>query len=184
MDSTAVAEIIKDIKGPVYFPANYLFLIIIAAVIILAALVFSIIFFLKRNLKRQSGPSSVSFRPADQIAYQALENLKAKNLPRFGKIKEYYIELSDIVRHYMENRFSLPAPEMTTEEFLYSLRESKSLKGSHKNLLKQFLNHCDMVKFAKYGPTEQEMDDSFNSAKKLVDETRCVDEQMEKVSVK
>ena len=135
-------------------------------------------------MKKKTESSFIPREAADKIAYQALERLKAKDLPRFGKIKEYYIELSDIVRRYMENRFSFRAPEMTTEEFLYFLRESDRLKGAHKNLLKQFLNHCDLVKFAKYGPTGQEIDGSFNFAKKLVDETKDIAEQTEKVRLK
>ena len=184
MDSTTLAEGIKDIKGPVSFPANHFFLIIIAAIASLAALIFLITFFLKRYLKKKTESPFIPREPADQIAYQALAGLKAKDLPRFGKIKEYYIELSDIVRRYMENRFSFRAPEMTTEEFLYFLRESDSLNGAHKNSLKQFLNHCDLVKFAKYGPTGHEIDDSFNFAKKLVDETKPVAEQREKATLK
>lgn len=183
MDSTTLAEGLKDIKGPVSFPTNHFFLTVIV-VVCLAALIFLIIFFLKRYLNKKTELSSIPREPADQIAYQALKRLKAKDLPRFGKIKEYYIELSDIVRRYMENRFSFRAPEMTTEEFLYFLRGSDRLEGAHKNLLKQFLNHCDLVKFARYGPTRGEIDDSFNFAKKLVDETKDIAEQTEKVRLK
>lgn len=184
MASITLAEGIKDIKGPVSFPANHFFLIITLIVASLAALIFLATFFLKRYLKKKKDLPSIPREAADKIAYQALDRLKAKDLPRFGKIKEYYIELSDIVRRYMENRFSFRAPEMTTEEFLYFLRESDRLNGAHKNLLKQFLNHCDLVKFARYGPTEQEIDDSFNFAKKLIDETKAVAEKRKEARLK
>lgn len=170
-------EDIKDIKPPVYFTRDYFFLILIASIIILVALGFLIAHFLKKNLRKKSELSIVPPRPAHEIAHEALNALKAKNLPQLGRIKEYYSELSDIVRHYLEDRFSIRAPEMTTEEFLYSLRESDDLAGAHKNLLKQFLNHCDLVKFAKYGPTHEEIDHSFNAAERLVDETKAVEEQ-------
>jgi len=165
-------EDIKDIKGPIYFPADYFLLTVILAVITVVILVFMIRFFLKRKKGKGSEAFSEPLKPAHQIAYEALEALKAKNLPQLEKVKQYYSELSDIARHYLENRFTVRAPEMTTEEFLYSLRESNDLTGAHKNLLKQFLNHCDLVKFAKYGPTQDEIEDSFASAKNLVDETR------------
>jgi len=184
MDPTTLAEGLRDIKGPVSFPTNHFFLTCVLAIACLAALIFLIIFFLKKYLKRKAQSPAIPIEPADKIAYKALERLKAKDLPRFGKIKEYYIELSDIVRRYMENRFSFRAPEMTTEEFLYFLRESDSLSGAHKNSLKQFLNHCDLVKFAKYGPTGHEIDDSFNFATKLVDETKLVAEKEKKVTLK
>ena len=87
-------------------------------------------------------------------------------------IKEIYIELSDIVRHYLENRFILRAPEMTTEEFLDKLKDTDMLSYDQKILLKDFLFHCDLVKFARYGPTEKEIDSSFKSAENLVDQTK------------
>ncbi len=176
-------EDIKDIKGPIYFPADYFFLIVILVIVALTALGFLIAYFFKKRAKRGIKAYAVPPRPAHEVAYEALNALKAKSLPQSGKIKEYYSELSDIIRHYLENRFDLRAPEMTTEEFLYSLRGSNDLTGSHKNLLKQFLNHCDLVKFARYGPTQDEIDDSFSAAEKLVDETRRAEEEVEKVTV-
>jgi len=81
-------------------------------------------------------------------------------------------EISDIIRHYLENRFLLKAPEMTTEEFLFYVRDYSQLIKEHKTLLKEFLLTCDLVKFAKYVPLFEEMDAIFVSAKKLVDETK------------
>lgn len=117
-------------------------------------------------------------KPPHVVAFEELQRLKAMNLPDKGEVKEYYIRLSDIVRHYLEERFSLRAPEMTTEEFLDSVRDSEDLAESHRKLLRDFLSHCDMVKFAKYGPTPLEMLDSFKSAWKLVDETKPAREEV------
>ena len=89
-----------------------------------------------------------------------------------GKVQDFYVELSNIVRHYIENRFQLKAPEMTTEEFLLTLKESTVLNSEQKSLVKDFLSHCDMVKFAKYFPQKDEIDSSYESAKNLVDQTR------------
>ena len=82
------------------------------------------------------------------------------------------VELSDIVRRYLENRFNLRAPEMTTEEFLNGVKDNKALSYEHKSLLREFLLHCDLVKFAKYEPPEKEADLSFKSAKELIDQTK------------
>lgn len=170
-------EDIKDIRPPVYFSREYFFLLVIAAIVVLVGMGLLISYFLKKRARKKQTPGSLPPRPAHEIAYEALNALKAKNLPQIGKIKQYYSELSDITRQYLEDRFSIKAPEMTTEEFLYSLRESNDLAGAHKNLLKQFLNHCDLVKFAKYGPTQGEMDNSFAAAQRLVDETKLVERQ-------
>ena len=65
-------------------------------------------------------------------------------------------------------------PERTTEEFLLEMTVTGKLSGVHKELVGNFLEHCDMVKFAAYGPDSREIESSFNSAKKLVDETKVV----------
>ncbi|MFH1856515.1 MAG: hypothetical protein ABH836_04725 [Candidatus Omnitrophota bacterium] len=172
------ADEIKDIKPPVYFKPNYILLIILVSLIFAALVIFLIIFFI-RKIRKGKEQILIRIRPAHEKAYEALEKLRQKNLPAQGRVKEYYFELSYIVRTYMEERFHIRAPEMTTEEFLFSLKSSSLLSGSHKNLLKEFLNLCDIVKFAKYGPTEQEMENSFSAANKLVDETKKVEEDQE-----
>ena len=106
-------------------------------------------------------------KPSWVIADERLEELKNLNLPSSGKNKEYYTLLSDIVRRFIEARFSLRAPEMTTQEFLGYI-SSRHLNSEHNELLQGFLNSCDMVKFAKYGPSLKETATSFDMAKKLI----------------
>lgn len=169
----AVEKGLKDIKPPQDFPVNYLLLKILGGVIV-ALLVFFLIKYLRQRFAR--GPAAAVSPPqsAYTVAMEALAALRAKGLWAEGRVKELYVELSDIVRRYLESRFSVRAPEMTTEEFLYSLRESGELSGARKNLLKEFLQHCDLVKFAKYGPTEQEAEESFTAAERLVRETAAL----------
>ncbi len=62
------------------------------------------------------------FRPAHELAYARLRALVAENLVEQGKIPEFYERISGILRHYIEDRFDLHAPERTTEEFLEELR--------------------------------------------------------------
>lgn len=179
--SSAFADDLKDIKPPVYFQASLFFPISLGIIILLVGLLFWAVIRKKRKKqKKRSAPA----RPADQIAYEALELLKAKGLPLLGEIKQYYFELSDIVRRYIENRFNIKAPEMTTDEFLASLKNAEGLLGRHKNLLKEFLCLSDIVKFAKYGPTQKEINGSFAVAKKLVDETKIIEQESKGVSAK
>jgi hypothetical protein len=160
---------IRDIKGPISLNDHlYLYGIAILALIIIIALVIFII--LKR--KRGDKESPIPAPPAHLVAYEALSALKRKDHFKTGKIREYYFELSNILRHYMENRFNLRAPEMTTDEFLTALKSSSSLSAEQKGLVREFLSHCDMVKFAKYLPADTEAETSYESAKRLVDETR------------
>ncbi len=61
---------------------------------------------------------------------------------------------------------------MTTEEFLISARDAVELISEHKNLLKEFLLCCDLVKFAKYAPSVDEVNSIFDSAKNFIDQTK------------
>jgi hypothetical protein len=134
------------------------------------------LFFLAKSLfkkaKTQALKPLLPPEPPYEIAFDALNALKAEDLPGRGKIKEYYIRLSDIIRHYIEERFTIRAPEMTTDEFLFNLKDQPVLSGPHKNLLKEFLREADMVKFARYGPSSTEIDNSFSAAWRFVEETR------------
>ena len=64
------------------------------------------------------------------------------------------------------------APERTTEEFLVEMAGTDLLVPEHKGLISQFLDHCDLVKFAKYAPGDREIKASCDSAMRLIDETR------------
>lgn len=161
---------IKDVKPPVYLPDLWWLLWLLLALVIIAA----VIYFLLRLKKSPQAPivSQVPELPAWEKAYQELEALRQENLPDKGLYKEFFTRVSDIARHYMENRFDLHAPHMTTEEFLYYLGITGHLNETQKIALKEFLNSCDMVKFAKYAPTIKEAMTNFDLAKRLVDDTR------------
>ncbi len=168
------ASDIRDIKPPVSLNKNYYRLYLITAITVgVLGIAGAIILFLYRRKHGEIGFAPEPL-PAHEIAYNELENLKALNLISKGRIKEFYYALSNIVRHYIENRFRLMAPERTTEEFLTEMAITDKLEEKHKQLIRNFLEHCDLVKYAKYGPNNQEIENAFNSAKKLVDETREV----------
>src|SRR3989338_1858171 len=140
---------IKDIKGPIPFPEfNWL---IPSGVLALVLLFFIILSIIKRR-KSQAPP-----KLPHEAALEELE-LLLESFNKSGNVKDYYIKVSDCVRYYIERRFNLRAPEMTTEEFLNSLRDSDGLAGEDKRLLGMFLASCDLVKFAKYAPTKEEID--------------------------
>lgn len=158
----------QDVKGPVNLPAKINKYLILAGVFLLAVLSILARYFLKKN----KAPEIIPGPPAHEIAYQQLMALKEKNYIQLGKIKEYYTEVSDIIRHYLEQRFKIKAPEMTTEEFLIKVRDSSGLINEHKNLLKEFLLCCDLVKFAKYAPANDEISAIWDSAKHFIDQTK------------
>ena len=163
-----IDSVLRDIKGPVEFPSNFNLLLIIGILAIVAAFVFWLI---SRGKKAVPAPA-VQVKSAYDTAWEQLEALKAKDLISQGKIKEYHIEISDIIRRYLEGRFSLNAPEMTTEEFLNSLRQGARLETAHKDLLREFLGYCDLVKFAKYTPESREIDLVWESARNFISQTK------------
>ena len=107
-----------------------------------------------------------------ETALEELEDARG-NFLKNSDVKEYYALISDCIRRYIERSFRLKAPEMTTEEFLGSLRESTVLSLDQKDLLKEFLNACDLVKFAKYAPARPEMESVFVAAGKFIEETKA-----------
>ena len=85
--------------------------------------------------------------------------------------KPFVIAVSDTTRTYLEERFNFRAPERTTEEFLRELAGTKLLLPDQKESLGNFLESCDLVKFAKYEPGENELRGLHSSAVRLVEET-------------
>jgi len=166
-------EGLRDIRPPVALPLDFgIFGDIMLFLTILGFVAFAVYLIKKIKLKKKAAPIVV--RLPSEIAYEKLEELRKRNLPEQDKKKEYYTILADIVRNYIEGRFSVSAPEMTTPEFLNQIKRFSELKLTQKDLLAEFLNCCDMVKFAKYGPTNKEIEDSFTSAKRFVDDTKKV----------
>lgn len=164
------AEDIRDVRPPVAFPAGHRFAIIVVVILLGILLAWLIRRFLKN--RPALGRREVPLPPPWDLAFTQLKQLKDDNLPGQGRIKDYYTRLSGIVRRYIEARFDIRAPEMTTEEFLWSLRSSDKLTTPQKEALGQFLTCCDMVKFARYGSTPQEIETSFALAERLVSETK------------
>ncbi len=112
-------------------------------------------------------------RPAHMLALTALEHLQRQDLIGQERIEEFYVRVSTILRRYVELRFGLRAPEQTTEEFLVSVSAlaTGGLIAAHRDLLEAFLQHCDLVKFARHRPTSSAMEETFESAKTFVEHT-------------
>lgn len=155
---------IKPIKPPLKAPVTFremlpwigLFLILL----VLAGLVY---YYLKT--KKQVKPVVVSRLnlniPPDEAALEAFESLRIKKLWQSGRIKEYYSEMTDIVREYIELRFPVRAMEMTTGEIQAALRQTDINAPAREKLL-QVLSLADLVKFAKEQPLPLENDQCLN----------------------
>lgn len=117
--------------------------------------------------KKAAMPAFVPVVPPHVRARRALE----KALLLISEPKPFTTAVSDTLRTYLEERFSFRAPERTTEEFLYELQSTNILTSDQKARLADFLSQCDLVKFAKYEPTEVELRKLHELAVRLVNET-------------
>jgi len=167
---------IADIEGVVNIPAepSYWWIWVLSAAGIIAGVVFWL------NRRRQQAKELVRiFKPAHEIAYDRLRTLVEQDLVKAGKIKVFYERISDILRHYIEHRFNLRAPERTTEEFLAELTSANVLGKPDQDRLGEFLQHCDLVKFAKYAPTTEQVQKTFDLVKDFIETTRSDDKKID-----
>ncbi|MAI77480.1 MAG: hypothetical protein CL917_00905 [Deltaproteobacteria bacterium] len=135
-------------------------------IIVLLALIGVASFLAFRSFRRSSTMS------AWEIAHQELEGLLSSPRPQAHAMGPFFVDLSDIVRRYLEGRFSLRSPELTTERFLELVVGSPDLGRKHQSLLRNFLNQCDLVKFAGHIPTEESIEEAIEAARRFLDETR------------
>jgi len=106
-----------------------------------------------------------------QVANKRLEELSSRRLPHQGRFEPFYVDLTAILRYYIEDRFHLHAPERTTPEFLDEAARSGALVAEQQQMLEQFLRHCDRVKFARYEPSFEEMEKGFEVVRRFVIDT-------------
>jgi len=155
---------IRPLKDVVEISGRFpVFLVI---VLILAALVIAAFIYFKK--KKVEEKPALSPRPAEEIARNALSALKESKLIEKGLIKEYYIRLSDIIRTYIENRYRIFAMDRTTWE-LFQEMKSKRIERLRLEKINDFLEDCDMVKFAKYTPDQKEIEEIYKKAEEIID---------------
>ena len=175
--SLRVANDIRDIKPPIEISDGLAWLwwvLATLATVVVAVLIWRWWRTRKANIVL---PASI---PAHLRAKQRLEAA----LALISQPKEFCILVSDTIRCYLEERFKFRAPERTTEEFLRELGGTDLLTGEQKESLGGFLESCDLVKFAKYEPGENELRELHGSAVKLVEETKPTEISNETVSTR
>ena len=128
-------------------------------------------FLLLRRRSRLPAPGAIAV-PAHTKALRALARLRNAGRTTPAQIEAYYVEVSNVLRTYLEERFGLRAPECTTEEFLRELEGGDQLAREHRAELERFLSQCDLVKFAAVVPTENDHLATFALAEAFVERTR------------
>ena len=107
-----------------------------------------------RRRATKPAPAAPPPLPAHVRALTALDELEAKKLWQTGRTDAYYVELTRILRAYLEERFDLPALEMTTRQITQALGSRSELNREQREELSELLQLSDLVKFAKATPAE------------------------------
>ncbi|MEE9119525.1 MAG: hypothetical protein V3U02_13155, partial [Calditrichia bacterium] len=166
---------LRDIKPPIDIPYDYFLLLsVISSIILIGALVYlGYRLYLKRKETGYFIKTPEPQRPAHEVALESLEELLKKDLLSDGLIKEFYSDISEIIRRYIEGRYFIPALGETSREILIELNgqdisEEMLLKA------KESLELSDLVKFAKYKPSDEENQNVVSWTKEFVEGTMVV----------
>ena len=119
-----------------------------------------------RRLRRQTCSEVPQLSPFER-AYLELDTLIERNLAETD-VKLFYVELTAIVRRYIERTTGVRAPEQTTEEFLREIGSFATFSPDDRARLQQFLESADLVKFAGQRPDNQDIEQSFERAKAFI----------------
>lgn len=166
-------EGLRDIKKPLSMGSQVSAVAIIIAAVLLLCIIGAVGFiYYEHKLSKQTAPPPV---PPHELALTELKRIEAMDLINQGMVKEYYYLVSNCLRAYIENQFQLRAPEQTTEEFIEFAAKSDKLKGRYIDILKEYLYHCDLVKYAKLEPGVEEIKKLMQTTREFINETKPED---------
>ncbi len=173
IDTTKVKKYpIKTIKAEPYTFDDfkiYTYLLLAA----LAIIGFWIYWFVIRKRKTEEDKPTYKILPPYDEAIFKLNELDEKLLWQNNKVKEYYSELTEIVRGYIERELKVPALEKTTDEIVEMLKdfnEAQTINTSKETIkkLKELLQEADLVKFAKSKPLSLEIEEDRKDAQAII----------------
>lgn len=173
IDTTKIKKYpIKSIKSEPYVFDDfkiYIFLLLAA----LAIIGFWIYYFVIRKRKVDEDKPTYKVLPPFEEAIYKLNELDSKLLWQNNQVKEYYSELTEIVRNYIERELQVPALEKTTDEIIGMLRDfqnANTIQTSKDTIkkLKELLQEADLVKFAKSKPISIEIEEDRKDAEDII----------------
>jgi len=169
-----------DIKPPYYEAPNYIMIIlyILAGIIVIVGIIFLI-----RYLKRRKSNEKPIVKydpkiPAHILALRQLRELEAKKLWQKEEVKRYYIELTEIIRLYIERRFNINALEMTTSQIKENMTEFNLDSVLRYNFVKM-LENADLVKFAKHTTLPDENSMAMKLCIEFIESTKQINTEVE-----
>lgn len=169
---TATFEI-NDIKDQIKYPVTPQEVApwLAALRLLIAAAGAVVIFVWARRKRRNGGDVEKSHDPAHIVALRELDKYRSDKFWAPEKQKQFYSGITDALKNYMDARFGVDAPEMTTAEVFDALKSEKSLSPELFNKLKELFETADFVKFAKYVAPDQDNAGALPLAVRFVTET-------------
>ena len=165
-----VGEQLRDIKDILPLEHAWPWWVWVAAAVLLFGAALICIFLLRSRKKTVSAPAM----PPEQAALAELQQLHGLIQQQEGK--QFAIAIADILRRYIESRFQVKAPSLTTREFFLHVTDPDIVLpqelSRNVELLTTLLQHCDMAKFACTPPTGEEMEDMLAQASAFIGATR------------
>jgi hypothetical protein len=158
----------RDITGTLLPPKPrqlWPWLVLVGGLLVAAVAAYVLVRFLRGRGLRAAPPIA-----PEVWALRMLAQLRADEVETDGA-REFYYQLSEIVRAYIEKKFALAAPEMTTEEFLVKLARDQTALPYDTDRLRAFLEACDIVKYAAYRPRRADAEQGLGTARAFVNET-------------
>ena len=160
---------LKDISGVLALQTDYLYLYLLCGAGGLGLVVVAVLL-IRKYMRYKAALRAIRY--PHELAFERLDRLEKKSLLEKGLFAEFYTEVTDILRHYINMRFAVKAEESTTEEFLRFLSTDIVVLGKYRDSLKKFLEHCDLVKFAKVKPSKDECGGVMQSCRDFIEQTK------------
>jgi len=155
-----LAQELHDISPPVDYSLIPPWVVFAAAFVALALLGL-IVWFIRRQLRQPKPELSPRTRALESLQ-RARQEIGALNPYQFS------IRVSDILRRYVTEQYDLPVTRQTSVEFLEALAQTSPFSEDDRSLLSDFLNRCDLIKFARYEATTADSELLLEEATRFV----------------
>lgn len=174
---------IKDIRPPLDAPISFMEIVPYLLIVVVFVTIGLLIYLFIKNRKQNKPLFNIlkeEVIPPHVIALEALENLRQKKLWQQSKYKEYYTELTDVLREYLERRYAINAQEMVSEEIIAELKQA-AISTDFIQSVSSTLLTADLVKFAKEKPMSDVNQQAFDNIYVFVKNTAVyINNQAEK----
>ena len=172
---------IYDIKQPLPMPVTIEEVLEVGgyslAILVVVAVVVVLVLFIVLRLRRRKQTAEEHREPPHIVAIRHLEMLHNQKLWQNGKIKEYYTRLTEILREYLAGRYGVGAMEMTSDEIVAAMKAAE-VEPKYITKLGELLSESDLVKFAKYIPSEEIHEEYYNMVYYFVEESKEIKEEV------